>query len=208
MPHLYKVNHKTRTLVQLALFSAIIIAMGFTPLGIIPGTNITLIHIPVGIGAILLGPGAGLYLGTLFGAVSFIQCFGMNALGVLVLGINPFLTAIMCFVPRMLMGWLCGMIYRGLSRLFKKEGHPVALSVASACSALLNTLFFVTALVLFFGMNPTVQEAFAVDSVIGIIVGLVTINAVFEVIAALVLGTAVSAALLHYLKSSGADRSR
>lgn len=206
MSKLYKVKSKTRTLVQLALLSAIIVVMAFTPLGFVPGTDITLLAIPVAVGAILLGPTAGLYLGSLFGLVSFIQCFGANPLGTLLLGVNPLLTFLMCFVPRMLMGWLCGLIYKGLCKLCKREGHPVALTVASLSSALLNTVFFVSALILFFGSNTAVLEAFGNRGIIGIIVTLVTVNAIFEAVAALILGTAITGALLHYFNRSGADR--
>ena len=54
-----KKSDKVLGLVQLALFSAIIIIMAFTPfLGYIPlgFTRATIIHIPVIIGSILLGP--------------------------------------------------------------------------------------------------------------------------------------------------------
>ena len=208
MSKLYKVQNKTRTLVQLSLLSAIIVVMAFTPLGFVPGTDITLLAIPVAVGAILLGPSAGLYLGALFGLVSFVQCFGANPLGTLLLGVNPLLTFVMCFLPRLLMGWLCGLIYRGLVKAFKKEGHPVALTVASLSSAVLNTVFFVSALILFFGTNANVLEAFGNRGIIGIIVTLVTVNAIFEAIAALVLGTAITGALLHYFNRSGIERTR
>ena len=63
-------------MVQLALFSAIILAMAFTPgLGYIPlgVTRATIIHLPVIIGGILLGPKKGAFLGGVFGATSLIN---------------------------------------------------------------------------------------------------------------------------------------
>ena len=65
-----KASASTLSMVQLALFSAIILAMAFTPgLGYIPlgVTRATIIHLPVIIGGILLGPKKGAFLGGVFG---------------------------------------------------------------------------------------------------------------------------------------------
>ena len=73
-----KVDRKAKTLglVQVALFAALIIIMAFTPfLGYIPlgFTRATIIHIPVIMGSILLGPRKGAILGGVFGLTSFIN---------------------------------------------------------------------------------------------------------------------------------------
>ena len=58
-----------------ALFTAIIVIMAFTPLGYIPLVviNATIIHIPVILGALFLGPKKGAFLGFVFGLTSFIN---------------------------------------------------------------------------------------------------------------------------------------
>ena len=64
---------KTRNMVVTAVFMAIIIIMAFVPfLGYIPlgFMNATIIHIPVIVGAILLGPKSGAFLGLVFGLTS------------------------------------------------------------------------------------------------------------------------------------------
>ncbi len=65
----------TRYMVELALMSAIIIVMALTPLGYIktPVLSITLLTIPVAVGAMILGPKGGAFLGAVFGATSFAQ---------------------------------------------------------------------------------------------------------------------------------------
>ena len=71
-----KSNQKIRRMVLLAMFSAIIVLLGITPLGLIPITPLmkaTTLHIPVIIGAILLGPADGAILGGVFGIMSFIS---------------------------------------------------------------------------------------------------------------------------------------
>ena len=69
-----KLNVKYRDLVLLALFAAIVLVLGFTPLGFIPLVVIkaTIVHIPVIIGSIVLGPKKGAILGALFGVCSLI----------------------------------------------------------------------------------------------------------------------------------------
>ena len=67
---------KTKDMVTTAMFVAIILAMSFVPyLGYIPlgFMNATIIHIPVIIGAILLGPARGAFLGGIFGLTSMIN---------------------------------------------------------------------------------------------------------------------------------------
>lgn len=65
-----KSNKKdTRWMVAVAMMAAIIILLANTPLGMIPlpVTKATTTHIPVILGAILLGPLAGGILGGVFG---------------------------------------------------------------------------------------------------------------------------------------------
>ena len=74
-------NKKMNTIymVEMALLIAIILIMAFTPLGYIRtfGLEITLIVVPVAVGAVTLGPTAGAVLGAVFGITSFVQCFGI-----------------------------------------------------------------------------------------------------------------------------------
>lgn len=88
----------TKYLVELALLVAIVLLMAFTPIGYIKtfGLEITLIVVPVAVGAVTLGPLAGAILGGVFGVTSFIQCFGMSAFGAILLGVNPFFTFLVC----------------------------------------------------------------------------------------------------------------
>ena len=91
----------TKYLVEMALLVAIILIMAFTPIGYIrtAGLEITLIVVPVAVGAVTLGPAAGAILGGVFGITSFIQCFGMSPFGAALLGINGFLTFLYAYLP-------------------------------------------------------------------------------------------------------------
>ena len=65
----------TRWLTSVALMMAIVILLANTPLGMIqlPIIKATTVHIPVIIGAVLLGPAAGAVLGGTFGVCSLIS---------------------------------------------------------------------------------------------------------------------------------------
>ena len=67
---------QVKGLVQAALFAALIILMAMVPfLGYIPlgFTRATIIHIPVILGALVLGPKKGAFLGLIFGLTSLIN---------------------------------------------------------------------------------------------------------------------------------------
>lgn len=65
----------TRTIAITGMLSAIAIVLGLTPLGLIPVPTLagraTIMHIPVIIGAIIEGPLVGMFVGFIFGLISF-----------------------------------------------------------------------------------------------------------------------------------------
>ncbi len=188
-------KNKTRKLTQMALLTAIILLMAFTPLGYLRTgvVEITFIMIPVVVGAILMGPGAGAILGGVFGLTSFIQCFGMSALGAMLLQVNWFFTFVVCFVPRVLMGWLAGLIFKALYKVDKTR--LVSFAVASLSGAVLNTIFFVGSLGLLFYNTVLGMASESGISVLAFLLSFVTLNSVLECAACLIVGTAISKAL-------------
>lgn len=190
-------RERTLFLVEAAMLTAIIIIMAFTPLGFlkIGVVEITFLTVPVAVGAVMMGWKGGLILGTVFGLASFVQCFGMSEFGVFLMGINPFLTFVVCVIPRALTGFLTGFIYDLVTKNNKK-GSIGACIVASVLCPVFNTLFFVSALVLCFGFNPEVLTRFGASSLFGIITVLVTANALIEAGVCAVIGAAVSKALV------------
>lgn len=190
---------KTLKMIQLALLTAIIVLMAFTPVGFIrtPGLEITLIGIPVVVGAVLLGPSGGAILGAVFGLCSFLQCFGMSPFGAVLLGINPFWTFVVCFVPRTLMGWLPALIFKGLRKVDKTRFF----SFLAAClgGALLNTILFMSALMLFFGQSEYILSMQGSMNVFAFVLAFVGVNGLIEAIVCAVVGTAISKALYMFL---------
>ncbi len=196
-----KVKSKEPTLkiVQLAMFTAIILLLAFTPLGYLKlslGLSVTLIGLPVIIGSITIGPVGGAILGAVFGLTSFAQAFGPDALGVILLGENPIGLFITCLIPRILMGWLTGLIFKILKKIDKSNFISYALT--NLIGSLLNTVLFLASLMIFFydilirlnvvevsgNINPFVLAAV-----------LAGFNALAEALVCLIIGTTVSKAI-------------
>ncbi len=181
-----KKSFDTRQMVTLAMLCAILLVMSFTPLGYlnIGPLAISLNMIPVGIGAMTLGPVGGMILGGMFGITSFMQCLGIggtSAMGVLLFEISPVLAFIQRFVPRLLAGLLAGFIYRLVDKLIN---GTVAGFVTGFCAALLNTILFMLSLVLLFGNTEYLQGLIGGRNIIAFICAFVGVNAVVEMIAA------------------------
>ena len=190
----------TTYMVEMALLIAIILIMAFTPIGYIKtfGLEITLIVVPVAVGAVVLGPAAGAILGGVFGITSFIQCFGMSAFGAMLLSINPAGTFVVCFVTRLLMGWLTGLIAQGLKKVKALKGASVF--IANLCCPLLNTLLFMTTLILFFYQTEFIQglaKNMNVANPFAFVIAFVGVNGLVESAACFVVGSAITKALQH-----------
>lgn len=203
-------NHTTKTkfMVQLALMIAIELILAITPLGYLkinPTLEITLMVVPVAIGAIILGPKAGAVLGFVFGLTSFLACFGIlvpfSAFGAALLGINPLSTAFLCFVPRILDGWLTGLIFVALRKGLHSK--TVSYFAASLACPFLNTLFFMTGLVVLFYNTDYIQSfvtALGVSNPFTFVLLFVGINGLVEAIVCFLISGVVSrglAAALH-----------
>ncbi|MCI7227707.1 MAG: ECF transporter S component [Lachnospiraceae bacterium] len=191
-------NTKTSNLTIMALMTAVLLIFACTPIGTIPigPLSISMNMIPVAICAVAMGPAGGAVAGAIFGLLSFLQCFGIgipSGMGIILVGINPFLAFIQRFVPRLLDGLLLGYIFRAVS----KKNVYVACAVTGFFSAFLNTVFFMTALVLLFGNTEYVQGLIAGRNIIVFICAFVGVNAVVEMVVATLITGAVGSALFR-----------
>ncbi|MCU6726676.1 Pantothenic acid ECF transporter S component PanT [uncultured Clostridium sp.] len=191
-------NTKTSNLTIMALMTAVLLIFACTPIGTIPigPLSISMNMIPVAICAVAMGPAGGAVAGAIFGLLSFLQCFGIgipSGMGIILVGINPFLAFIQRFVPRLLDGLLLGYIFRAVS----KKNVYLACAVTGFFSAFLNTVFFMTALVLLFGNTEYVQGLIAGRNIIVFICAFVGVNAVVEMVVATLITGAVGSALFR-----------
>ena len=187
----------TLYMVELAMMIAIILLMSFTPLGYLrtPGLSITLLTIPVAVGAIILGPKGGAVCGLAFGATSFYMAVtGSSAFAAALFNINPFGTFIVCIVARVLEGWITGLIFKAVRGKMKNGAYLVA----SLACPLLNTLFFMSTLVLIFYHTDYIQgfvTSLGVSNPFTFVVAFVGVQGLIEAIVCFILAGAISRAL-------------
>ena len=200
---------KTSQITMLGLMIAILLLMAYTPLGYlnIGPLAITFNMIPVAISAIVLGPVGGAIAGAVFGITSFLQCIGIggtSAMGAMLFSINPILAFIQRFIPRLLDGLLLGYIFQGLRK--KTTNIYASCAVTGFFSAFLNTLFFMTLLVVLFGNTEYIQGLMGGKNVIVFICTFVGVNAICEMLSATIVTGAVGAALYKARLLPGAEK--
>lgn len=197
-----------RWMVSVALMSAIIVVLANTPLGMIqlPIIKATTVHIPVIIGAILLGPMAGGILGFVFGVCSLIS--NTMAPTLLSFAFSPFLSttgipgvlkAIWISVGcRVLIGVAAGWIWILLKKLHmnRKGLQVVSLAVTGFLGSMVNTISVMGSIYLLFAQQYAQAKEVAVTAVWGLIMGTVTTAGIPEAIAAAVIVAVVTKVLL------------
>ncbi len=189
----------TQELTAKGLLTGVLLVMSFTPLGYFHtlGLDISLMMIPVAIGAMLMGPNTGLWLGFVFGATSFQQALmGTSMFSATLLNINPIGTFILCIPTRMLMGYLTGVCFRWISKMDKTK--TVCYFAGGFLAAFLNTILFMSVLLLFFWNTPFIQEINANFGNLNpflFVFAFVGINGLLEMPASCVVGGMVSKVL-------------
>lgn len=191
-------------LAQLGVLTAILLIFEFTGIGMIKigPVEMTIMMIPIIIGAISLGPAAGGILGGVFGLLSFYECFGKSVFGVLLFGINPWATAFMCIVPRILAGFLTGLIFSGLKKIDRTK--LISFGIAGLSGALLNTLLFMGSLGIFFFGDPAFISAMQewqmpTENFFALCVVLVGVNGVVEALVCFITGSAIAKAVVKFI---------
>ena len=174
-------NDKIKRMVGIALLMAMVIVLQFVGSMIPPigGTvSISLVLIPIIVGAAIYGPDAGAILGSTFAAVTLINCItGADPGGAMVFQANPLLCIVVVGGKSILCGLASGWIYR---LLFKKNAYIAMLCAAIICPVV-NTGVFVTCMMLFF--KPVLSAwAGGTDIVAYVLSGLVLCNFVPEMI--------------------------
>lgn len=201
-------NEKTYELVLTALFTAIIVIMAFTPLGYIPLVviNATIIHIPVILGALFLGPKKGAFLGFVFGLTSFINNTFKAAtasafvfspvLAANIAGVSGvFKSLYICFVPRILVGVIPYFVYILIRNLLKGNQKVWRIAINAVLSVIF--LFSVRAFV-----NNLMQSG--EGNIAGTVAGVLTGILLFVILTVTSGRKASTSAALAYAGMAGA----
>lgn len=197
----------TQYMVTLAMLCGILLVMGMTGIGFIPLPVIkaTTMHIPVILGAILLGPAAGGILGGMFGLCSIWA--NTTSPGLLAFAFSPFMTteglpgvlkslwiALGC---RILFGILAGWLWNGFKGLLKQD--YLALPATAAVATICHTALVMGSIYLLLAQQYAQAKNVAVTAVFGLVMGTVTASGIPEAIIAAVLVTVIGKALLHLM---------
>ena len=195
---------KTRKMATLAMFCGILMVMGITGIGLIPLPVIkaTTMHIPVILGAILMGPAAGAVLGAVFGFCSIWA--NTTTPGLLSFAFSPFMTteglpgamkalwiALGC---RILLGVIAGWLWRGIKKC--KLPELAALPVTAAIATVCHTVMVMGSIYVLLAQQYADAKNVALEAVFGLVMGTVTTAGIPEAIAAAILVTVIGKALL------------
>ena len=198
-----KRNNRTHRMVALAMMGAIVVLLANTPLGLIqlPVIKATTVHIPVILGAILLGPSAGCVLGGVFGICSLVS--NTIAPTLTSFAFSPFyadgmvgaLKALWISVGcRVLIGLVSGWAWIILKKI--KVPEIIALPVVGFLGSMTNTVAVMGSIYFLLAEQYAAAREVAVTAVYGMIMATITGAGVMEALAALVLVTAIGKALL------------
>lgn len=185
-------------MVKIAVLIAIMLILNYTPLGYlrIGPVEITFLQIPVVVGAIMLGPAAGALLGLVFGITSLAQA-PVSPVFAPAFTTVPVLIAIVCIVPRVLVGWLSGLFFRAVRKT--RLNGLIGYAMTGFLGSVLNTVLFISGVVVVLGKYIESTMA-ALDLLTGKTVaafwaGIAAVNGIPEAIATAIIVAAVCKAL-------------
>lgn len=186
-------------LTLVSLFVALMLVMNFTPIGYITTGlfSLTLMTIPVALGAACAGVWGGGVLGFVFGLTSFLQAFGIGFMidpsAALLFNTDPLAYTLTCFVPRITVGIVSGLIFTAF------EKHNKVSLLAFVCSAasvpLLNTLLFMSFYAILYR-----DTVLAGKSVMAVILSALTVNFIVELCVTLIAASAINKVIYNLIK--------
>ncbi len=203
-------GNKVKRMAEISLMAAIVVVLafvpflGFIPLGVIKATTV---HIPVIIGAILLGPKAGAILGGVFGLTSIIQ--NTMAPAVVSFVFSPFipvpgsdkgsmLSLVVALVPRILIGVFAGLIYKVMEK--RKINRALSCGVAAFVGSMANTLLVMGGIWLFFGKEYAAAKNLGLETLSTFILGVIATQGMAEMAVAVVLAVLIAVPLTKVMK--------
>ena len=199
----------TRWMAAVAMFAAIIVVLANTPLGMIPlvVTKATTVHIPVILGAILLGPTAGGILGGVFGICSVISNTMTPALTSF--AFSPFLSttgvpgamkalwvSVGCHI---LIGVVAGWLWKFLRK--RNVNSWASLPLVGFVGSMVNTVLVMGSIYVLFAQQYAAAKDVAREAVFGLVMTTVAFNGIPEALAAAVLVAAIGKALLRVTRT-------
>lgn len=176
--------NRIQKLTLIALLTAIVAVLQLVAAPIRIGTfSVSLVLVPIVLGAALIGPWAGGWLGLVFGAAVLISGDAAGFMGMNLVG-----TVITVLVKGTVAGLVSGWIYR----LIEKKNRTAAIFTSAALCPIINTAIFFCGCWLFFFDGLSSAAAGKGQSLLAyIIIALIGGNFIFELIFNLVLSPVI-----------------
>lgn len=129
-------TYDTRFLVKLSMLITLIVIMTFTPLGHLPGVlAITIVHVPVIVGAILYGPKVGTMLSLTMGLASLTKSIVAPTSPLNEFFRNPLISVL----PRLMIGITAYFVYRAIGKLTRNQ--TIGIALGALLGSIANTVF-------------------------------------------------------------------
>ena len=193
-------RQRTFQMVLSAMFIAIIILQSFVPfLGNLPLVilDITIIHITVIVGGVVLGPQAGFLLGFTWGFCSFLRAYtSANVLSFMIFT-NPLIS----ILPRLVMGGLVALFYQKATKLIAYD--RLRMAVAGFLGSILNTVLVLGSIYLLMGSQYGELKGKTVAELPLFLMGVVMTNGIAEALAATVMTPIIASILVTIYKKRG-----
>lgn len=171
-----RISQKTLRTVQLALLAAIIVLLQQIVIPLPGGLTLSLVLIPIVVGAVLYGPAAGAALGTVFGVVvtSLVITGRAGELSTMMWLANPIITVLVCLIKGIAAGWVAGLVAKAFKKL-----TLLGIFLSAAVAPIVNTGIFLLGMLTVFkgvmmefaakiGMADTSAVYFAIVVLVGI----------------------------------------
>lgn len=175
-------------LIAIIILQTMVPMIGYLPLGIV---NVTIIHITVIVAAVVLGPTDGALIGLIWGIGTLIRAFTAPTSPLdTIIFTNP----VVSIIPRILVGWLAGLVYVGLKGKFKKV---FAIGIAGAVGSIVNTVLVLSLMrIMYSGILASTYKV-ASSALNGVLMTIVVANGIPEMIAAIIIVPLISMAILR-----------
>jgi len=164
-------------LVQIALITAIVVVLQLLGAFIHFGPfSVSLVLVPIVIGAILFGPLAGAWFGLVFGVTVL-----LSGDASLFLGFTPAGTIILVLLKGILAGFLSGVVFKALG---SKHKYPAVLLSAIVCPVVNTGIFLLGCVTIFYKYLPDIGNMLKIANIgnpfVFVITALIGFNFLFE----------------------------
>ena len=176
------------------LLALVIVLQVFASMIPVGGAQLNFSLIPIVLGAILLGPAVGAFLGFACGVVVLIQVITLPTVPfyAVIWTYSPVVTTFTCILKTTVAGLVAGFVYRAIA----KKNTLAAVFTASALVPVINTALFILGCLCMNGAITGHMDMNGMNLLVFILVGLVTFNFFIELALNLVIAPAIHRVVL------------